>query len=288
MGTFYSCPACDRPAGWGSRVTAAGVRYSGAVPRSPLALGVALLTLALAGCGGAGPVADKAATLAPSASSAMADEHLRVQLGGSEGVALIASADGPEVDVWDSPGGTVVQTIHADEVLTVPETTPLTFLIKEERADWYEIYLPVRPNGATGWVPASRVEVTATSFRLDAYLGDHELVLTQAGDTLETYSIGVGRSDMPTPGGVYFLREVLQPPDPDDVYGVYAYGLSGFSPVLDSFRGGDAVIGLHGTNEPESIGTDVSHGCLRMVNDDIAELVEIYGLPLGTPVYIHE
>ena len=42
--------------------------------------------------------------------------------------------------------------------------------------------------------------------------------------------------------------------------------------MLDSFRGGDAVIGLHGTNEPESIGTDVSHGCLRMVNDDIAEL----------------
>lgn len=235
--------------------------------------------------------ADAAAeSAAPAASpTAEAGEHLQVELSnGNEGVSLIASVDGPEVDIWDEPGGNVVQTIKADDVLTVPATTPLTFLIKEEQADWYEIYLPVRPNGSTGWVRTSQVDVTATSYRLDAYLADHELVLTQAGDKLETYSIGVGQSDMPTPGGVYFLRELLRPPNPDDVYGVYAYGLSGFSPVLDSFRGGDAVIGLHGTNEPESIGTDVSHGCLRMFNDDITELVEIYGLPLGTPVYIHE
>jgi lipoprotein-anchoring transpeptidase ErfK/SrfK len=60
--------------------------------------------------------------------------------------------------------------------------------------------------------------------------------------------------------------------------------LSGFSNVIDEFRGGDGVIGIHGTNEPDAIGTDVSHGCIRMSNEAILELVPV--LPLGTPVHI--
>ena len=67
-------------------------------------------------------------------------------------------------------------------------------------------------------------------------------------------------------------------------YGSYAYGLSGFSNVLTSFGGGDGVIGIHGTNDPSSIGQDVSHGCIRLQNADIERLVRF--LPLGTPVDI--
>jgi lipoprotein-anchoring transpeptidase ErfK/SrfK len=54
--------------------------------------------------------------------------------------------------------------------------------------------------------------------------------------------------------------------------------------VLDEFKGGDGVIGIHGTNEPDAIGTDVSHGCIRIRNEAILELVPV--LPLGTPVHI--
>lgn len=42
---------------------------------------------------------------------------------------------------------------------------------------------------------------------------------------------------------------------------------------------------LHGTNKPETIGQSVSHGCVRLRNEDIAVLYEI--VPLGTPVYIY-
>lgn len=42
---------------------------------------------------------------------------------------------------------------------------------------------------------------------------------------------------------------------------------------------------LHGTNEEGSIGDAVSHGCVRMYNEDVAELYEI--VPIGTPVYIY-
>ncbi|MCM0083842.1 L,D-transpeptidase [Geomonas sp. Red32] len=43
--------------------------------------------------------------------------------------------------------------------------------------------------------------------------------------------------------------------------------------------------GLHGTNQPQSIGQAVSHGCVRVVNEDIAKLYEM--VPVGTKVYIY-
>ena len=43
--------------------------------------------------------------------------------------------------------------------------------------------------------------------------------------------------------------------------------------------------GLHGTDEPTSIGHAASHGCVRLRNEDIAYLYSI--VPVGTPVYIY-
>jgi hypothetical protein len=42
---------------------------------------------------------------------------------------------------------------------------------------------------------------------------------------------------------------------------------------------------LHGTNQPSSIGQSVSHGCIRLRNEDIAKLYE--AVPVGTPVFIY-
>jgi lipoprotein-anchoring transpeptidase ErfK/SrfK len=46
---------------------------------------------------------------------------------------------------------------------------------------------------------------------------------------------------------------------------------------------GDGYL-LHGTNEEGSIGEAVSHGCVRMYNDDVARVYEL--VPLQTPIYI--
>ncbi|HVB07135.1 MAG TPA: L,D-transpeptidase [Acidimicrobiales bacterium] len=43
-------------------------------------------------------------------------------------------------------------------------------------------------------------------------------------------------------------------------------------------------MGLHGTNDPSSVGGNVSHGCLRVSNSTIVRLAGT--LPLGTPVII--
>jgi len=200
----------------------------------------------------------------------------------------IAQVKGTSIDVSDTPGGPVTSTVEAEDVLTVPDQTPLVLLAKQVTKDGIEVYLPVRPNGSTGWVDPADVELYSTDYALDVYDSSHTMTLSQAGVVIATYAIATGQDAMPTPGGTYFLRELLAPPNPAGPYGPYAYGLSGYSPVLDEFNGGDAVIGIHGTDEPESIGKDVSHGCIRLHNDDITELAEMWQLPLGAPVYIHE
>lgn len=43
--------------------------------------------------------------------------------------------------------------------------------------------------------------------------------------------------------------------------------------------------GIHGTNAPETIGRSVSHGCVRLRNEDIEKLYDM--VPVGTPVYIY-
>jgi lipoprotein-anchoring transpeptidase ErfK/SrfK len=42
---------------------------------------------------------------------------------------------------------------------------------------------------------------------------------------------------------------------------------------------------LHGTNRPETVGQAVSHGCVRLRNEDISRLYEM--VAVGTPVYIY-
>ena len=61
--------------------------------------------------------------------------------------------------------------------------------------------------------------------------------------------------------------------------------MSGYSEVLFEFAGGNGVVGIHGTNNPSLLGTDVSHGCIRMSNEGITRLADT--LPLGVPVEIH-
>lgn len=84
------------------------------------------------------------------------------------------------------------------------------------------------------------------------------------------------------PTGDYFITELLQPTNSG--YGPCALGISAFSDVLNDFGGGVGQIGLHGTEDSDSIGQAVSHGSVRLRNEDITYLAGI--LPLGTPVHI--
>jgi lipoprotein-anchoring transpeptidase ErfK/SrfK len=49
-------------------------------------------------------------------------------------------------------------------------------------------------------------------------------------------------------------------------------------------NGADTLFRIHGTNEPWSIGEQVSSGCVRMLNEDVADLYE--RVPVGATVYV--
>ncbi|MDQ2648615.1 MAG: L,D-transpeptidase [Actinomycetota bacterium] len=166
----------------------------------------------------------------------------------------------------------------------LPSGSPLVLLVRRQRGEWLEVSLPIRPNGSSGWIRAGDVDLSVHDYRITVELRRHELTVFRGTEEIVRAPIGVGTSLTPTPGGEYYTTELLQPPDPGGPYGPYAYGLSGFSETLDSFKGTDAVVGLHGTNQPDLLGTDVSHGCIRVHNDVIEELASM--LPLGVPVEI--
>ena len=252
------------------------------------ALSVALLTVALlGGCSGSAEEPDAVAT--PSATPSETPEESPSATPTPEGPApaVIATATEDSVEVFTEPNQfPVEQTITAEQVVSLPGQIPLTFLVIEQDGDWLHVHLPVRPNGSSGWVRLSDVNLATTDYRIEVRLTEHRLLLHKGNEVVMDVSVGVGRDEVPTPGGVYYIKELLQPPTPGGTYGAYAYGLSGYSPVLESFAGGAGVIGIHGTNEPESVGTDASHGCIRMLDADITRMVTEFGLPLGTPVEI--
>jgi lipoprotein-anchoring transpeptidase ErfK/SrfK len=148
---------------------------------------------------------------------------------------------------------------------------------------WYEALLPVRPNGTTGFVPSASITLRRTPYQLKVDRSRFRLELWKGCRLEERFRIGIGTGRTPTPVGRFYLVVLLKPPTPDTIYGPYAYGLSAFSDHLPDWEGG-GVIGLHGTNDPSSIGRRSSHGCIRMRNVDIRRLVEV--LPLGTPIEI--
>jgi lipoprotein-anchoring transpeptidase ErfK/SrfK len=148
---------------------------------------------------------------------------------------------------------------------------------------WYLAMLPIRPNGSTGWIPESAIRLGRSDFRLRIDLDRFRLVLFERCERRASYPIGVGTQGTPTPRGTFFLNSLLRPPERGTVYGAFAFGLSAFSDVITNWEGG-GVVGLHGTNDPSSIGRRASHGCIRMPNAAIRELARI--VPLGTLVEI--
>jgi lipoprotein-anchoring transpeptidase ErfK/SrfK len=256
--------------------------------RSGRALGLAVgVLLVLGACGGGGDDDDTAggdgATTSSDSSEGGGSSTTAETSELADYISFVAQARGPRVEVFDEPGAA-----EPSHVLDNPNENgaPLVFLVEgqDHSGEWLPVNLPVRPNGSTGYVRASDVDVVSNEHRVKVELGAHRLTVTRGTETVVEAPIGVGTQETPTPGGVYYIKELLRPPDPNGDYGAYAYGLSGFSNVLEEFNGGDGVIGIHGTNDPSSIGQNVSHGCIRLTNDVITEMAGY--LPLGTPVEI--
>ncbi|NYI40575.1 L,D-transpeptidase [Demequina lutea] len=193
-------------------------------------------------------------------------------------VGTSATANSAQVTVYGAPGGAIATTLSNPQ----PSGAPLTFLVAAKEGAWLQVDLAQRPNGSTGWIKADAVTLHSLQYSLRASTEQNTLSLYKNATLVKTFTIATGTGGTPTPHGSFYLTELLAPTNTG--YGPYAFGLSAFSDVLNSFGGGPGQIGLHGTDDAASIGRSVSHGCIRLTNPDITELANL--LPLGTPISI--
>ena len=198
---------------------------------------------------------------------------------------LIGTVRVPAIVAHDRPDPHAPVLATFDRVNDQGATQVFPLLDRATRSgrDWYRAMLPTRPNGSTGWIAARDVELGQTGYRIEIDLERFRLRLLDGCDRIERFPIGVGTQDTPTPRGTFFLNSLLKPPERGTVYGALAFGLSAYSNVIRDWEGG-GIVGLHGTNDPSSIGRQASHGCIRMPNDAIRFLAQT--VPLGTPVEI--
>jgi hypothetical protein len=110
-------------------------------------------------------------------------------------------------------------------------------------------------------------------------LRDGSRLEVQGNDVVRVYADGAVRRVAATDG-----REIVA--DGRIVIPPYGTTQRKYLAVLGDFRLylGDGY-GIHGTNNPSSVGQAVSHGCVRMRNEDIAVLY--HAVAVGTPVYIY-
>ncbi|MDE0839811.1 MAG: L,D-transpeptidase family protein [Kiritimatiellae bacterium] len=131
------------------------------------------------------------------------------------------------------------------------------------------------------------------SFRLEVSKTRHDMVLYLNDKFFKRYRVGTGKFGR-TPVGTFEIVERISEPTwwrpdgkeipfghPENILGIRWMEIraTGDTPDVKGY-------GIHGTWQPESIGKAESAGCIRMINDEVAELFDL--LPLHTAVVIVE
>ena len=110
--------------------------------------------------------------------------------------------------------------------------------------------------------------------RIIVSVADCRLVLVESDRAIRIFRTAVGAPKSPSPLGTYqiinrisnptyFAPGKVIPPGPANPLGTRWLGLN-----LDGY-------GIHGTNQPQSIGRAASHGCIRLRNEDMEELFRL-------------
>lgn len=251
-----------------------------------------LTAVVLAGCGGSAPGAESGTPPAAAHDAAMRPaavprpacapgtyRRLRTARTGRAAVVVRPTSTAR------TPGGRPTARFGIRNVNGVP--TVLGVLGARLGADcsaaWYRVQLPVKPNGATGWVRAADVRLVPVAARVLIDLSDRRVTLFRRGRPVFETLAAIGRPSTPTPTGAYYVDERLVPSRPDGPFGPGAIGISAFSEVLtDWVQGGP--IAIHGTDHPELLGRAASNGCVRVRNDALKRLWR--EVVPGTPVVV--
>jgi lipoprotein-anchoring transpeptidase ErfK/SrfK len=119
-------------------------------------------------------------------------------------------------------------------------------------------------------IPSYNIRISIERLRLDLFDGTR---------LVRSFPVALGKLATSTPRGDFTIINKVPYPNsypggPLSVFGTYWLGLS------------KPHYGIHGTNNPSSIGKYVSRGCVRMYNRDVETLARL--VPIGTPVEIRQ
>lgn len=131
-----------------------------------------------------------------------------------------------------------------------------------------------------------RLRIYKGQFAVVVSKSANDLTLTDSGKFFKRYRVGTGQHAKTPVGEFKITHRIANPPwwhpdgktipygHPENILGTHWLGLD-----IPGY-------GIHGTWETNSIGRQATAGCIRLLNDDVAELYTI--LPVGTPVTIRE
>lgn len=122
----------------------------------------------------------------------------------------------------------------------------------------------------SGFFPASGADEGAYAIHVD--VEQKRLTLFRGNTLVKTYTVATGAWETPTPVGVFTITHR------------FSGQMCGFGTCFLGLNVPWGNFGIHGTDKPETIGYDASHGCIRM---KVADAEELYALvPNGTKVVI--
>ena len=120
-------------------------------------------------------------------------------------------------------------------------------------------------------------------WEIEIIKSEYILLLRHQGKFFKYYKVGIGKENR-TPEGIFLVYgkvmdpiwerkgyEPIQPGDPRNVLGSRWMKLK---PIKGTVMVGSGY-GIHGTTQPDSVGTPASQGCIRMRNDQVEELFDI-------------
>ena len=178
------------------------------------------------------------------------------------------------------------------EMVTVQPGDSLALIAKRQGKDYYFAELIKTVNGIKDEKRlrlGRKLKVPKGAFSALVEKRAHRIIIFLEGDYIKEYPIAIGAPTTPTPEETFTIATKQPKPDwyaPDG--NLYKYGhpknVLGTRWLGFAEKGEYQSYGIHGTNDPNSIGRNVSNGCVRMLNKDVEEIFSM--LQIGDKVQI--
>ncbi len=141
----------------------------------------------------------------------------------------------------------------------------------------YEFIVRINNKHRTSIKVGERLKILKGNVTVLVDKSDYTLTLLLDGRFIKQYPVGTGKSDK-TPEGKFVIDYKLKNPvwySPD---GIYQFGdpknVLGTRWIGFEDKKGLYGYGIHGTTDPDSIGKEMSNGCVRLKNEDVQDLFD--------------